>query len=864
MLGMPSQAQEFAEEAVKAELVVRFIEFVRWPDEAEKSSFSIGFFGADEDFYEYIQSATADREIRGKTIILSRTANVEQLDVHDIVVVSADMSSNLLPVALALRDSNSLIVSDKSSDRTRAMINLIIAADGTAAFELNKANVLLQQLELSNEILLLGGTEMDVAQLYREMEESLSSLTQERAAIEAQSASIREELSQTRQQLRQSEEELARQRVTIEDQAKRIGDQLAAIDARQGELDAVNESYDQTRALLEQQGAALSERLAEVDRQQEIVRQNRELIEIQSAQIAQQQEDIRSQGTTIRSQALLLYTALAGLIVISALAIAIFRISRERKRLSQRLEDRGVMLEQMVNERTVELAESERLYRALSELSPTAVFRTDLQGQCVYVNERWSEFSGLSRTRAYGTGWLDAVHPDDRQRVKSAWESAVQHGTKFATEFRFLTPDNQVTWTYAQAASEYDDQGQLVGYVGTAVNTSERKRLEEQLHQTQKMDALGQLTGGIAHDFNNLLAVIEGNLSLLEMATEGQPDAERAGLTEYVAPALHATRRGAELTNRLLTFSRKKPVQASTVDVNKVIEGMSSLVERTLRDDIELNFDLKASNAFADIDSTGFETALLNLVSNSRDAIAAAGRLTIATSEVRLLEGADREPENIPPGFYLVVSVTDTGTGMDDATKERAIEPFFTTKDVGRGTGLGLSTVYGFARQSGGEVVLQSTPGQGTSVDIYLPKSAAADESAEEQSEMLPHKEEGAILVVEDNEGVRTIAVQMLERLGYSVRSAADGEEALAELAENTAFDLLLTDVMLPGEMNGPDVADAVREKIDGIKVLYMSGYAKEYLTDRVRPGERVDLLDKPFSYQTLAHKVARVLRAPD
>ncbi len=862
-IGMQSQAQEYDEQAVKAELVVRFIEFVRWPNEAEKNSFSIGFFGSNDEYYENIRRAIADREIRGKSITLSRAASLSQIPIHDVLVVAADQSSDLRPISLASRGSNSLIVSDKSSDRIHAMINLSLTADRNIAFEVNKANVLLEQLELSSEIMLLGGTEMDVAQLYREMEESLSYLAQERASIEALSATMRDELDRTRQRLRQSEEELAEQRTTIERQTQLIEDQIAAIDARQQELNTVSNSYDQTKALLEQQGAVLSERLAEVDRQQELVSQNEALIENQSEQIDRQQESIRDQGTTIRSQAILLYSAMAGLIVISALAVGIFMISRDRKRLSQQLESRGLMLEQMVYERTVELAKSEQRYRDLSELSPTAVFRTDHRGQCVYVNERWVEFSGLNRRRAEGYGWLDALHPDDRNRVQSEWESAIRREIPFTSEFRFMTPDKRVTWAYAQSTSEHDDQGEVVGYIGTAVNISERKQLEEQLHQTQKMDALGQLTGGVAHDFNNLLAVIEGNLSLLERNLGTKPALDDASLMEYIAPAMHASRRGAELTNRLLSFSRKKPLQVETVDLNKVVNGMAALVETTLGADIELSFELTAPNAFADLDSAGFETALLNLVVNSRDAMPEGGKLTLATSELFVDGGASRATENLPPGSYLVVSVTDAGTGMDEATKEKAIEPFFTTKDTGRGTGLGLSMVYGFAQQSGGHVLINSAPGQGTSVEIYLPRSASAHESTQEQPEIPAPAGEAAILVVEDDEKVRNITVRMLEHLGYCVCSAADGDAALAVLAEGKAFDLLLTDLTLPGEMDGAKVADAVRKSIDGIKVLYMTGYAKDHLANRNRLGERVNLLNKPFSFETLAHKVKEVLDDP-
>ena len=860
-LSTPLYSQDFSEDAVKAELVVQFVDHIHWPDE-NASSFQIAFFGSDRSFFETIQKTIANREVRGKTLTLSR-ADLSELTAYDVVVVAANQSASLAAVFDVLRGSHTLIVSDSSDDRTHAMINLRQRSDQTMSFEVNRANLVVRNLEVSADILLLGGSEMDVAELYRDIEESLSTMRGEMEAVQLLSASALKKLTTSQEQLRQSERKLAtqgpqlnEQLQTIADQSTLIENQLSAIRSGQAELDEVNESFRENRSLLEDQLAILASRTSD---QHALVATNEVLLARQADQIEEQRANIQIQSGTIRVQELVLYSALFVLLIISALAVVIYRISQDRKKISQQLAQRGLELEQQVNARTAELTDSEGRYRALSELSPTAVYGTDNRGRCVYVNERWCEFSGLTKEESLGRTWFDVLHPDDRVKFENEEENSTDNRGIHSSEFRFITPLGEITWVYGQRIAQEDEKGNVIGFIATAADITEHKQLEEQLRHAQKMDALGQLTGGVAHDFNNLLAVIEGNLSLLEQALDSSPQLPKTKLLKYITPALHAGRRGAELTQHLLSFARKRPLAPETLDIDEIVRSMEDLMSRSLGEDIDLNVYTKEGNWLAEVDPGGFETALLNLVVNARDAMPTGGKLTLSTAERHV---DDRSNLPLGPGRYVVLTVTDSGIGMDAQTLEKVFDPFFTTKEPGRGTGLGLSMVYGFAQQSGGHVSVRSQPDEGTSFEIYLPRSSAPIEINDKDEKEIPTIPSGeqAILVVEDDENVRNITVLMLERLGYHVLCAHDGEAALPALSDDEPFDLLLTDVILPGPMNGPDVADAATESVDGIKVLFMSGYTKEALSNRYQLGETVELIHKPFSYQVLANKVREVL----
>jgi signal transduction histidine kinase/DNA-binding response OmpR family regulator len=392
------------------------------------------------------------------------------------------------------------------------------------------------------------------------------------------------------------------------------------------------------------------------------------------------------------------------------------------------------------------------------------------------------------------------------------------------------------------------------------VQMEERAKAEEALRQAQKMETIGQLTGGVAHDFNNLLTVILGNLDRLQRRIAAGSDPEE--LRRTAGNAIRGAERAAALTRSLLAFARRQPLNPKRVDVNKLVASMSEMLRRSLGEQVVIDAVVASGLWQTQVDPNQLESAILNLAVNARDAMPKGGKLIIETANGRLDDRSASEAE-VTPGPYVVVSVTDTGTGMSKEVMARAFDPFFTTKDVGHGTGLGLSQVYGFVKQSGGHVQIDSVPGQGTTVRIYLPRLVGWE--AEGETPSAPDISPGAqrtetVLVVEDNEDVREHSVAILAELGYRVVEAPNGLAALDILENRKDIALLFTDVGLPGGMNGRQLADEARRRRPDLRVLFTTGYTRDAIVHGQRPDEGVQLITKPFTHAELAAIVPKVL----
>ncbi len=390
--------------------------------------------------------------------------------------------------------------------------------------------------------------------------------------------------------------------------------------------------------------------------------------------------------------------------------------------------------------------------------------------------------------------------------------------------------------------------------------TEARSQAESQLHQAQKMEAVGQLTGGIAHDFNNMLAVVIGSLDFARHTDDV------ARLKRLIGQALKGATKAAELTQRLLAFSRRQTLVPSVVDANKLVAEMSELLRRTLGGAIRLETVLAGGLWRVFADSAQLESAILNLAVNARDAMPDGGQLTIETANCHLDEAYSQANPDVPPGSYVMIAVTDTGTGMTPDVQARVLEPFFTTKEVGKGTGLGLPQVFGFVKQSGGHLKIYSEPGRGTTIRIYLPRHRGAEVLAGKviggEEELPRGRAEELILAVEDEEDVRLMSVGALRDLGYTVIHAPDGAAALEALREHPGVRLVFTDVVMP-EMDGAQLSEHVRQHYPGTRLLFTTGYARQAMTRDGRLPEGVELLSKPFTITQLAQKVRAVLDAP-
>ncbi len=525
------------------------------------------------------------------------------------------------------------------------------------------------------------------------------------------------------------------------------------------------------------------------------------------------------------------------------------------------------------------LRASEDNFRTLARAMPNQVWSSPPSGQLDWFNEQVYAFSGAEPGTLDGEDWTRMVHPDDVDGAAGRWSASLASGETYEVEFRLRRGDGAWRWHIARAVPIKSPAGEVIRWIGANTDIHDQKEInatleervqertaqllhtEEALRQAQKMEAVGQLTGGIAHDFNNLLTGISGSLEMLERRMS---QGKLAGVERYIDAAQGAARRAAALTQRLLAFSRRQTLDPKAIDVNRLIAGMEDLIRRTVGPDVTVEVVGAGGLWTTRVDPSQLENALLNLCINARDAMAPdGGRLTIETANKWLDERAARERE-LPAGQYLSLCVTDTGAGMDPEVQERAFDPFFTTKPLGVGTGLGLSMIYGFVRQSGGQVRIYSEVGKGTTMCLYLPRHAGdvdADPPAELERTAPGHGE--TVLVIDDEAMVRMLIVDVLEEHGYAALEAVDGPSGMKILDSDARIDLLITDVGLPGGMNGRQVADAARGVRPGLKVLFVTGYAENAVVGNGHLDPGMEVITKPFGTAALGHKIRDMIDRP-
>ena len=504
-----------------------------------------------------------------------------------------------------------------------------------------------------------------------------------------------------------------------------------------------------------------------------------------------------------------------------------------------------------------ELLSSEERFRLVAKVTNDVIWDWDLQTDAVWFNDHLKSIYGLDPADCRTSeSWAAQVVPEDRDRVAAALDAAIAGSAQeWRDEYGFMGQDGKRSRVVDRALIIRDAGGQARRLIGSMMDITERTAVERQLREAQKLEAVGQLTGGVAHDFNNLLTVIIGTAeSLTERVSD---DAESLMLAEMTAAAAD---RGAQPTNRLLAFARRQPLEPRTVDVGRLVLGLDPMMRRTLSEQIDLEVVRGGGLWTALVDPGQLETAILNLAINARDAMPMGGRLTIETTNASLDQDYAQQNAEVAPGQYVTISVSDTGYGMDASTLSRAFEPFFTTKEIGQGSGLGLSMVYGFAKQSRGHVKIYSEVGEGTTVRLYLPRSQEGlTASANLPREDVPKGDE-RILVVEDDDLVRGHVARQLTSLGYTVFLANHAAAALESIDKDGPFDLLFTDVVMPGLMNGRHLAETARKMQPNLKVLYTSGYTENAIVHHGRLDPGVALLSKPYRRADLAKRIRQVL----
>jgi signal transduction histidine kinase/CheY-like chemotaxis protein len=553
-------------------------------------------------------------------------------------------------------------------------------------------------------------------------------------------------------------------------------------------------------------------------------------------------------------------------------------------------------------------SESTELLLLAEEIGRIGIIDWDVCAGTVRLSPMALAMYGLETFDGRYENWIATVYREDVVRLRAVIADAFDaKAREFELEFRIIRPSDQaMRWLLARRLAFYDEAGKPYRVVGVSIDVTDRKRelvelrnftealeaavkertreleartreleaenearrrAEESLRQAQKMEAVGQLTGGVAHDFNNLLTIMQGGLEMIgrQVANlDASPAASR--IVRGKDMALEAVRRAARLTERLLAFARQQPLEPKGIDANRLVSGICELLRRMVGETVALETVLSGGLWVALADINQLENAILNLVLNARDAMPNGGKVTIETANTHLDDSYVRKlAEPVKAGQYVVISVSDTGIGMDTKTLTRAFEPFFTTKGVGKGTGLGLSQVYGFVRQSSGHLAIYSEVGEGTTVRIYLPRHHGKEDVIDafvKSSDDTQSLGAETILVVEDDEALRLYTVEILTDLGYSVLAAANGAAALEIIGRGHDIDLMFTDIVMPGGMNGRQLAEQAIRQRPHLKILFTTGYTANAIVHHGRLDPDVELISKPFTYESLGRKIRTLLDA--
>lgn len=524
--------------------------------------------------------------------------------------------------------------------------------------------------------------------------------------------------------------------------------------------------------------------------------------------------------------------------------------ARLEKRVKKRTEE--YRRESEAHRKTAEaLHKSELWIRQIADAVPALIAYVDKNNCYQFINNMHREWFGLDREQLIGSSIFDLV--EERNLAKMEHDIAtVLQGTEVSSEYVIRRKGRSPLDVSISFIPHFDKSGQMLGYFFLGQDLTEHKQTQRELVESQKMQALGRLTGGIAHDFNNLLTIILGNLNFIE---DDSLDTEE--MREVIQSCQQAAKRGGELIQRLLTFSRRQSLKPESTNINALVEEFSVLLQRTLGETVQVKRRLGTGLAPALVDKNQLETCLLNLTLNARDSMPKGGKLTIRTQHY-IKPDHHLTFSDLPTGHYIMLSVSDEGEGMSDETVSRAFEPFYTTKPSGVGTGLGLSMVYGFVKQSGGGIDIRSREGEGTTIRLIFPIDAkASGPHLNKPKAALPKQQHARILLVEDDEGVRQFVHRTLSKMGYTVHLAENGDFALDQLSQNPDYELVLTDIVMPGSTSGLDLYARVKQQYPKTKVLCMTGYSEQLESSL----DEKHLLRKPFQQNELANKLKAILK---
>lgn len=502
-----------------------------------------------------------------------------------------------------------------------------------------------------------------------------------------------------------------------------------------------------------------------------------------------------------------------------------------------------------------ELRKSQEQYVALAEASPVGIFRTDADGNCSYVNQFWCQISGLTAAQAMGDGWQRALHPDDRQRVFGQWQTAVEKGAPFQSEYRFRTPEGVTTWLFGQSRIERDSDGRIIAYVGTVTDITERKRMAEELQKMEKLESISVLAGGIGHDLNNLLTSIVGNLALARLEEDaGQKD-------DWLAEAEKASMRVKDLSQQLLAFSQGGPPILQKADIGALLKESVTFSLRGSH--VSSDFSIADGLWTVGIDEGQINQVISNLIINAQQAMLAGGKVNVSAENI-LIEKHTRLP--LKAGPYVKISVEDHGVGIPEQYLNRIFDPFFSTKE--NGSGLGLANSYAIVQKHNGYMAVESKVGVGTRFDLYIPATAEASEIRESQDALLPIHGQGTILLMDDEESIRDIAVKIMSSLGYQVVTCSNGEEAIVIVEQvvgrGESFDAVILDVTVAGGMGAMATMRQLADIAPDVKVIVSTGYINNPIMSEYKDYGFRGVIAKPYKIREMSEVLQDVLATSD
>ncbi len=573
-----------------------------------------------------------------------------------------------------------------------------------------------------------------------------------------------------------------------------------------------------------------------------------------NSELHERERDAWAAGTALAVGVVLFLTAISWLFSLRG------REVERRRRLEAELRALNVELEDRVQERTADVKRASVLLNAVVENLPDMVILKEQDGEgyrYLLINAAGEEMLGRPRDEIIGRTESELFPPEETSQILSAIRSVTESGQPRTFTDRKMTTSSGLRTVETRIVPIANGNGGTALILGIVRDVSESRAREDQLRQLQRMDAIGRLTGGVAHDFNNLLAIIHGNSELVR----GQVD-DASEAAEMIDDVIGAAARGAELVRRLLAFARMQHLEPASIDLGERVPNVIGLLQRALGENVQLQVRMAEGLWPAVIDPTQVDDALLNLAINARDAMPGGGTLTIETQNVHLDEDYAAHHVEVTPGDYVMLAVSDTGTGMEPDVVARAFDPFFTTKEEGQGTGLGLSQIFGWVKQSGGHIKIYSEVGHGTTIKLYLPRAEAENAPPAPQVDSPTVGGSETILVVEDNPNVRKTVIRQLRDLGYESIEADSGAAALELIGQGAQFDLLLTDVVMPGGMTGYQLVDTIRQERPDLKVLFTSGYT-ELARSTDQPTRRDALLSKPYRKQDLGRAVRNAIDQP-